>query len=230
MPLRIVLAEDNLLVRAGVTSLLSTYADVDLVAACGDPDELLAAVEAERPDVVLTDIRMPPTHTDEGIRVARRLRRTAPDTGVVVLSQFVEPAYALDLFADGSRGRGYLLKDHVDDVDRLVSAVRTVAAGGSYIDDDVVDALVRARRRSLDSPLAALSTREADVLAELATGASNAAIARSLGVSEHSVEKHTGVIFAKLGLSGDADVNRRVTAVLLFLAGREPHAASAEGH
>ena len=229
MALRIVLAEDNLLVRAGVSSLLSTYADVDLVAACGDPDELYAAVEAERPDVVLTDIRMPPTHTDEGIRVARSLRRTAPGVGVVVLSQFVEPAYALDLFAEGSRGRGYLLKDHVDDVDRLVSAVRTVASGGSYIDDDVVDALVRARRRSLDSPLAALSTREADVLAELASGASNAAIARSLGVSEHSVEKHTGVIFAKLGLSGDADVNRRVTAVLLFLAGREPHVASAEG-
>src|SRR4029450_8924408 len=155
--------------------------------------------------------------------------RTAPGVGVVVLSQFVEPAYAVDLFAEGSRGRGYLLKDHVDDVDRLVSAVRTVASGGSYIDDDVVDALVRARRRSLDSPLTALSTRETDVLAELATGASNAAIARSLGVSEHSVEKHTGVIFAKLGLSGDADVNRRVTAVLLFLAGREPHVASAEG-
>jgi DNA-binding NarL/FixJ family response regulator len=228
MALRIVLAEDNLLVRAGVASLLSTYADVDLVATCGDPDELYAAVEAERPDVVLTDIRMPPTHTDEGIRVARRLRRTAPDVGVVVLSQFVEPAYALDLFAEGSRGRGYVLKDHVDDVDRLVSAVRTVASGGSYIDDDVVDALVRARRRSLDSPLAALSTREADVLAELATGASNAAIARSLGVSEHSVEKHTGVIFAKLGLSGDADVNRRVTAVLLFLAGREDDVASAD--
>jgi DNA-binding NarL/FixJ family response regulator len=228
MPLRIVLAEDNLLVRAGVASLLSTYADVDLVASCGDPDELDAAVEAERPDVVLTDIRMPPTHTDEGIRVARRLRRTAPDVGVVVLSQFVEPAYALDLFAEGSRGRGYVLKDHIDDVDRLVTAVRTVAAGGSYIDDDVVDALVRARRRSLDSPLAALSTREADVLAELATGASNAAIARALGVSEHSVEKHTGIIFAKLGLSGDADVNRRVMAVLLFLAGREGHVASAD--
>jgi len=228
MALRVVLAEDNLLVREGVASLLSAYADVDLVAACGNPDELYAAVEAHAPDVVLTDIRMPPTHTDEGIRAARRLRHIAPDVGVVVLSQFVEPAYALDLFSDGSRGRGYVLKDHIDDVERLVAAVSTVASGGSYIDDDVVDALVRARRRALDSPLASLSSREADVLAELATGASNAAIAKALGVSEHSVEKHTGVIFAKLGLSGDADVNRRVMAVLMFLAGRDEHAATAE--
>src|SRR5262245_13954602 len=224
MALRVVLAEDNLLVREGVASLLSAYADVDLVAACGNPDELYAAVEAHAPDVVLTDIRMPPTHTDEGIRAARRLRHIAPDVGVVVLSQFVEPAYALDLFSDGSRGRGYVLKDHIDDVERLVAAVSTVASGGSYIDDDVVDALVRARRRALDSPLASLSSREADVLAELATGASNAAIAKALGVSEHSVEKHTGVIFAKLGLSGDGDVNRRVMAVLMFLAGRDEHA------
>jgi DNA-binding NarL/FixJ family response regulator len=171
---------------------------------------------------------MPPTHTDEGIRAARRLRHTAPDVGVVVLSQFVEPAYALDLFSDGSRGRGYVLKDHIDDVERLVAAVSTVASGGSYIDDDVVDALVRARRRALDSPLTSLSSRETDVLAELATGASNAAIANTLGVSEHSIEKHTGVIFAKLGLSGDTDVNRRVMAVLMFLAGRDEHAAAAE--
>jgi DNA-binding NarL/FixJ family response regulator len=221
MSLRVVLAEDNLLVREGVASLLATYDDIELVAACSRPDELVAAVEDHRPDVVLTDIRMPPTHTDEGIQAARRLRHTAPDVGVVVLSQFVEPAYALDLFAEGSRGRGYLLKDHVDDVDRLVSALRVVATGGSYIDDDVVDALVRGRSRALDSPLTALSPRETDVLAELATGRSNAAIARELGVSEHSVEKHTSVIFAKLGLVEDADVNRRVMAVLLFLAGRE---------
>jgi DNA-binding NarL/FixJ family response regulator len=221
MALRVVLAEDNLLVREGVASLLSTYGDVDLVAACNEPDELFAAVERHRPDVVLTDIRMPPTHTDEGIRAARQLRRTAPEVGVVVLSQFVEPAYALDLLAEGSRGRGYVLKDHVDDVDRLVSAVRVVASGGSYIDDEVVDALVRGRRRAVDSPLTALSPRETEVLAELATGRSNAAIARELRLSEHSVEKHTSVIFAKLGLVEDADVNRRVTAVLLFLAGRE---------
>jgi DNA-binding NarL/FixJ family response regulator len=221
MSLRVVLAEDNLLVREGVASLLSTYDDVELVAACSNPDELFAAVDEHRPDVVLTDIRMPPTHTDEGIRAARRLRRTSPELGVVVLSQYVEPAYALELLADGSRGRGYVLKDHVDDVDRLVTAVRVVAAGGSYIDDDVVDALVRGRRRALDSPLTALSPRESDVLAELATGRNNAAIARELGVTEHSVEKHTSVIFAKLGLSEGTDVNRRVMAVLLFLAGRD---------
>jgi DNA-binding NarL/FixJ family response regulator len=226
MSLRVVLAEDNLLVREGVASLLSTYDDIELVATCSQPDELFLAVDAHRPDVVLTDIRMPPMHTDEGIRAARQLRRVAPEVGVVVLSQFVEPAYALDLFAEGSRGRGYVLKDHVDDVDRLVSAVRVVAAGGSYIDDDVVDALVRGRRRALDSPLVALSPRETDVLSELATGRSNAAIARQLGVSEHSVEKHTSVIFAKLGLAEDADVNRRVMAVLLFLAGRDEATAT----
>jgi DNA-binding NarL/FixJ family response regulator len=220
MPVRLVLAEDNLLVREGVASLLSTYQDLELVAVCSNPDELLAAVDAHRPDVVLTDIRMPPSHTDEGIQVARRLRSSVPDVGVVVLSQFVEPAYALDLFAEGSRGRGYLLKDHVDDVDRLVTAIRTVAAGGSYIDDDVVDALVRGRARAVNSPLTALSPRETEVLAELASGRSNASIARQLGVSEHAVEKHTSVIFAKLGLSEDADVNRRVTAVLMFLARR----------
>jgi DNA-binding NarL/FixJ family response regulator len=227
MVVSVVMAEDNLLVREGVTSLLSTYPDLVVLAACSDPGELYAAVDRHRPDVVLTDIRMPPGHGDEGIQVARRLRRLHPDIGVLVLSQFVEPAYALDLFHDGSRGRGYLLKDHVDDVDRLVSALHTVASGGSYIDDDVVEALVRGRARSVDSPLVTLSARETDVLAELATGRSNAAIARALGVSEHAVEKHTGVIFAKLGLSGTTDVNRRVTAVLMFLAGREGAAPAA---
>jgi DNA-binding NarL/FixJ family response regulator len=222
MVVSVVLAEDNLLVREGVTSLLSTYPDLVVLATCSEPDELYEAVDRFRPDVVLTDIRMPPGHGDEGIQVARRLRRLHPDIGVLVLSQFVEPAYALDLFHDGSRGRGYLLKDHVDDVDRLVSALHTVASGGSYIDDDVVEALVRGRARSVDSPLVTLSARETDVLAELATGRSNAAIARALGVSEHAVEKHTGVIFAKLGLTGtSSDVNRRVMAVLMFLAGRD---------
>lgn len=220
MVVRLVLAEDNLLVREGVTSLLSTCGDIEVVAACADPEELLAAVDEHAPDVVLTDIRMPPTHTDEGIRVARHLRRTAPEVAVVVLSQFVEPAFALDLLSEGSRGRGYVLKDHVDDVERSATAIRTVAAGGSYIDDDVVDALVRGRSRALDSPLAALSPRETQVLAALATGRSNAAIARDLGVSEHAIEKHTTLVFAKLGISEDADVNRRVMAVVMFLADR----------
>jgi DNA-binding NarL/FixJ family response regulator len=164
---------------------------------------------------------MPPGHTDEGIRAAATLRASAPDVGVVVLSQFVEPAYALDLVRHGTAGRGYLLKDHVDDVDRLLLAIRTVAAGGSYLDDDVVEALVRGRAHVVDSPLRWLSSRETEVLAQLATGASNAAIARHLDVSEHAIEKHTSAIFTKLGLAEDADVNRRVAAVLLFLGGRD---------
>jgi len=225
MALRLVLAEDNLLVREGVISLLSTIDDLELVAACSDPTELLAAVDEHTPDVVVTDIRMPPTHTDEGIQAARRLREVAPDVGVVVLSQYIEPAYALDLLADGTRGRGYVLKDHVDDVERLVTAIRTVATGGSYIDDDVVDALVRGRARAVDSPLAALSARETEVLAELATGRNNAAISREMGISQHAIEKHTSAIFAKLGLTEDTDANRRVAAVLLFLAGRAPTSA-----
>jgi DNA-binding NarL/FixJ family response regulator len=219
MSVRLVFAEDSLLVREGVASLLSTYSDIEVVATCAAPDELLAAVDEHAPDVVLTDIRMPPDHSDEGIRVARHLRRTAPDMGVVVLSQFIEPAFALDLLAEGSRGRGYVLKDHVDDADRLVGAIRTVAAGGSYIDDDVVDALVRGRAQALDSPLSTLSPRETEVLAGLATGRTNAAIARDLGVSEHAIEKHTSLIFVKLGITENADLNRRVMAVLLFLSG-----------
>lgn len=219
--MRLVLAEDNLLVREGVASLLSTLEDVELVAVCDDADALLAAVSAHRPDVVITDIRMPPTHTDEGIRAAAALRDVAPGVGVVVLSQFVEPAYALDLLDAGTAGRGYVLKDHVDDVDLLLTAIRTVAAGGSYIDDDVVHALVRGRARTVDSPLNALSVRETEVLAQLATGANNAAIARVLEISEHAIEKHTSAIFAKLGLAEAVDVNRRVAAVLVFLAGRD---------
>jgi DNA-binding NarL/FixJ family response regulator len=221
MTLRLVVAEDNLLVREGLLALLSTFDELDLVATCGSADELLAAVAEHDPDVVLTDIRMPPTHTDEGIQVARALRTSAPRVGVVVLSQFVEPAYALDLLADGTSRRGYVLKDHVDDIDRLVLAMQTVAAGGSYVDDAVIDALVRGRARATGSPLAALSPRETEVLSEIATGRTNTAIARVLGISEHAIEKHTSAIFAKLGLGDAEDLNRRVAAVLLFLAGRD---------
>lgn len=221
MGLRVVLAEDNLLVREGVVALLADADGVEVAAVCSTADELLPLVAEHDPDVVVTDIRMPPTHTDEGIVAARALRTAAPEVGVVVLSQFVEPAYALALLSDGTSRRGYLLKDHVDDVDRLVTALRTVAGGGSYLDDVVVDALVRGRARAAGSPLHSLSPREADVLAELATGRNNAAIARALDVSEHAVEKHTSAIFAKLGLSEAEDTNRRVAAVLLFLAGPE---------
>ena len=218
--LRLVVAEDSLLVREGLLTLLDGVADVDVVDSVGDFDELLASVAATEPDVVVTDIRMPPEHRDEGIRAAEAFRRSHPSMGVVVLSQFVDPAYALALLDAGSRGRAYVLKEHVDDVDRLATAIRTVATGGSMIDDDVVDALVRSRSRMVDSPLLALSPRELDVLKEMATGATNAVIAERLGVSSHSVEKHTNAIFAKLHLSEDVDVNRRVKAVLLYLAGR----------
>jgi DNA-binding NarL/FixJ family response regulator len=220
MGVRLVLAEDNLLVREGVSSLLSGVDDLEIVAVCSGPDEARAAVRDHRPDVVLTDIRMPPTHTDEGIRLADEWRTSAPDVGVVVLSQYVDPGYALDLLARGTTGRGYVLKDHVDDIELLALAIRTVATGGSFIDDDVIDALVQGRACRAGSPLAELSTRETEVLAELATGRTNAAIARSLGISSHAIEKHTSSIFIKLGLVEDADVNRRVAAVLLFLGDR----------
>jgi DNA-binding NarL/FixJ family response regulator len=216
--LRLVVAEDNLLVREGLVSLV-TAADLDVVGSCSSLDELLGTVERESPDVVVTDIRMPPSHRDEGIQAARRFRLSHPNLGVVVLSQFVDPAYALALFDDGTHRRGYVLKDRVDEVDRLAQAIRVVAAGGSFIDDEVVDALVRSRTRMVDSPLNTLTARELDVLAEMATGASNTAIADSLGVSSHSVEKHSTAIFVKLGLGEATDVNRRVAAVLMFLAG-----------
>ncbi len=217
--IRIVLAEDNLLVREGLVSLISAVDDLEVVATCANYEELIAAAQTERPDVVLTDIRMPPDHQDEGIRAANELRDAQPELGVVVLSQFVDPAYALALLDAGTRGRGYVLKERVDEVDRLASAIRTVHGGGSFIDDDVVEALVRARTRMADSPLSTLSARELDVLREMATGATNSVIADSLGVSEHAVEKHSNAIFAKLHLTEDLEVNRRVKAVLLFLAG-----------
>lgn len=220
MALRVVLAEDNLVVREGLVSLLGGLEELSVIRACDSHDALLAAVDDLDPDVVLTDIRMPPTHSDEGIRAARRFRGSHPDVGVVVLSQHLDPAYALDLLDDGSRGRGYVLKDRVDDPGRLIDAITTVAKGGSYIDDEVVDVLVRSRRRAIGSPLGQLSRRECQVLTEMATGATNATIAARLHVTEHAVEKHTSSIFAKLGLTDEVEVNRRVSAVLMFLAGR----------
>lgn len=217
---RIVIAEDSLIVREGVVQLLRASEGIELVAACASLDELYAAVDAYHPDAVVTDIRMPPDHRDEGIQAARHFRLAYPQMGVVVLSHFVAQSYALALFDDGTHGRGYVLKDNIDDHGRLAAAIRTVAAGGSFIDDTVVDALVRSRTRLVDSPLETLSSRELDVLSSMATGASNGTIATRLGITSHSVEKHTTVIFAKLGIDGATDVNRRVTAVLMFLAGR----------
>jgi DNA-binding NarL/FixJ family response regulator len=216
--IRVVLAEDNALLRDGIRRIVESQADLELVAACGSLDELYEAVEAHAPDVVVTDIRMPPTGTDEGIRAAATLRSRQPGLGVVVLSQFVSPQYAVALLDQGSAGRAYLLKDRVADVDDLVEAIRVVARGGSVIDPNVVDELVRARSQDGRSPLEHLTPREREVLAEMASGKSNAAIAGSLFLSERAVEKHINSMFSKLHLVEEADVNRRVKAVLLYLA------------
>jgi DNA-binding NarL/FixJ family response regulator len=220
MAIRIVLAEDNVLLREGVSRLLEGEKDLDLVAACGDYDELIEAIEQHEPDVVLTDIRMPPTGTDEGIRAAAHLRKERPATGVVVLSQYAEPAYALALLEDGSEGRAYLLKERVSDVDQLLRAIHEVADGGSVIDPKVVEVLVAARAKASRSPLARLTPRETEILGEMAQGKNNAAIAAALVLSERAVEKHINSIFSKLNLSEDVETNRRVKAVLLFLSER----------
>ena len=220
MGIRIVVAEDSLLVREGIARLLEAQAEIEVVALCADYDSLIAAVDAEKPDVVLTDIRMPPTGTDEGIRAAGVLRHTHPDVGVVVLSQYAEPAYALELLDGGSEGRAYLLKERVSEPDQLLSAVHEVAAGGSVVDPKVVESLVANRSRAKESPLRFLTPREREVLDQIAQGKNNAAVASSLYLSERAVEKHINSLFAKLGLGEEPDVHRRVKAVLLYLADR----------
>jgi DNA-binding NarL/FixJ family response regulator len=208
VPIRLVLAEDNYLLREGVSRLIEAQPELELAEACEDYDALIAAIETHRPDVVLTDIR-----------AAEHLRKVLPDAGVVVLSQYADPEYALQFLEYGSRGRGYLLKERVSDIDQLLAAIREVARGGSVIDPKVIDALVAARSRS-PSPLRDLTVRESDVLSEMAQGKNNAAIAASLVLSERAVEKHINSLFSKLGLSEERDVSRRVKAVLLFLADR----------
>jgi DNA-binding NarL/FixJ family response regulator len=219
VPIRLVLAEDNYLLREGVSRLIESRPELELLAACDDYDSLVEAIETHRPDVVLTDIRMPPTGTNEGIRAAEHLRRTLPEAGVVVLSQYADPQYALQFLEHGSQGRGYLLKERVSDIDQLLAAIQEVAGGGSVIDPSVIDALVAARSRS-PSPLRDLTVREAEVLSEMAQGKNNAAIAAALVLSDRAVEKHINSLFSKLGLSEERDVSRRVKAVLLFLADR----------
>lgn len=216
--MRVVLAEDNGLLRDGLVRVLEAADDVDLAAAVADLPSLDAAIAEHDPDVVVTDIRMPPSGTDEGIRIASRLRTERPSVGVVVLSQYEDPAYALALLEGGAAGRAYLLKERVSNASELVDAVRAVAAGGSVIDPKVVEGLVSAGRRPPSSELDRLTPRELEVLAEMATGKSNAAIAAALVLSERAVEKHTNSIFSKLGLSEERDLNRRVKAVLLYLA------------
>ncbi len=218
MPIRLVLAEDQYFVREGIRRLLETREELEVAAVCDDLDSLLAAVDAHRPDVVVTDIRMPPGNGDEGIQAALRLRETHPDVGVVVLSQYATPSFVLDLLEGGSERRAYLLKERVKDVEQLVAAIRAVAEGGSVMDPKVVEALVAENARSEESPLGQLTPRERDVLREMAEGKNNAAIAASLFLTERSVEKVIHSIFLKLGLTWEPAVHKRVKAVILYLA------------
>jgi DNA-binding NarL/FixJ family response regulator len=220
MTIRVVFAEDNALLREGVARLVDAQEDLELAGVAEDLPSLLDLVESAKPDVVVTDIRMPPSGTDEGIRAAATLRQDHPDVGVVVLSQYASPSYALDLLSGGSEGRAYLLKERVSDVDELVDAIRQVAEGGSVIDPKVVEELVSATATRPKSDLDRLTPRETEILHEMATGKSNAAIAETLILSERAVEKHTNSIFSKLGLSEERNVNRRVKAVLLYLSGQ----------
>jgi DNA-binding NarL/FixJ family response regulator len=215
--LRVVFAEDNYLVREGTAALLESVEDLELVASVSDLDSLLAAVEEFRPDAVLTDIRMPPSHSTEGIEAAKRIRAEHPDIGVVVLSQYAEEDYAYELLKEGAAGLGYLLKERVADLDELVRAILEVSRGGSVLDPKVVEGLVTRKERLAHSPLAQLTEREREVLEQMAQGKNNAAIAKSLFLTERAVEKHINSLFHKLGLTEEADVHRRVMAVLAFL-------------
>ena len=218
MPIRVALGEDSLIVREGLRQLLAIDPDIEIVAAVADRLSLGQACEDLDPDVVVTDIRMPPTHTDEGIRLASELRSSHPSIGVVILSQFSDPSYALALLEHGSDGRAYLLKERVHNRAELMAAIRAVDAGDSLIDPKVVEALVTARSRAEQCPLNELTARELEVLAEIAQGKSNIAIAESLFLTKRAVEKHINAIFWKLGLADAADVSKRVKAALMFLS------------
>jgi DNA-binding NarL/FixJ family response regulator len=218
---RVVFAEDNYLVREGTAALLSASGEVDLVSVVSTYDELMSAVDRDLPEAVLTDIRMPPTSTTEGIDAARKIRADHSEIGVVVLSQYAEEEYAYELLKDGAAGLGYLLKERVADLDELVRALNEVARGGSVLDPKVVEALVARKDRVAHSPLAQLTEREREVLGEMAQGKNNAAIAKSLFLTERAVEKHINSLFHKLGLTEETEVHRRVMAVLAFLRDTE---------
>jgi len=220
MGLRVVVAEDSLLMREGIRQIIDRQPDLDVVADCIDLPALRQVLAIDLPDVIVTDVRMPPSFTDEGIRIAVELRDSHPHIGVVVLSQYAEPAYANQLLGGGSARRAYLLKERVSEPNQLAEAIRTVAQGGSVIDPTVVDLLVAASSRTPSSPLAALSPRELEVLDEVAQGKSNAGVAAALFLTERAVEKHINALFAKLGLGVTPDLNRRVAAVLLHLSER----------
>jgi DNA-binding NarL/FixJ family response regulator len=222
MPIRLALAEDSLIVREGLRQLLGSDPAMEIVAVVGDMESLSDVCDRERPDVVVTDIRMPPTNTDEGIRLAADLRERHPRMGVVVLSQFSDPLYALALLERGSDRRAYLLKERVHNRAELTAAIHAVASGSSLIDPKVVEALVHARAQTERSPLNELTAREREVLGEIAQGKSNTAIAESLFLTKRAVEKHINAIFLKLGLADAQDVSKRVKAALMLLAETRP--------
>ncbi|HEY6398209.1 MAG TPA: response regulator transcription factor [Solirubrobacteraceae bacterium] len=220
-PIRVVVAEDSYVIREFLATTLGAAPEVELVAVCSNGKELDAAITSEHPDVIITDIRMPPSGGEEGIRVAARLRETHPEVGVVVVSQYAEPAYAVALLDKGSGRRAYLLKERIRDRDELIGAIEVVARGGSVIDPTIVDVLIKARTRTAQSPLAELTPRERQLLAQIAEGKSNAAIAESLVLTKRAVEKHINAIFAKLNLPETQQVSRRVKATLMYLAEEE---------
>jgi DNA-binding NarL/FixJ family response regulator len=217
-PIRVALADDSYLVREAVSHILADCDGIELVASCADRDSLMWAVEAEHPDVVVTDIRMPPTESDEGLQIAAALRETRPDVGVVLLSQYAGPRYGLALLEGGSDGRAYLLKERIQRRGQLIAAIDAVAQGGSVIDAKVVESLVEARTRAERSPLGELTPRELEILAFVARGHDNQAIAEELVLTKRAVEKHINAIFLKLGLTYATDVSRRVKAALIYLA------------
>ena len=216
--IRVAFADDSLLMREALDNVLGDADDIEVVASCGDRDSLLAAIEAERPDVVVTDIRMPPADSDEGLQIAERLWREHPETGVVLLSQFADPQYGVALLEHGSDGRAYLLKERIQYRGQLVSAIRTVAQGGSMIDPKVVEALIAERHRVECSQLAELTARELEILRLVAGGQNNQAIADEVVVTKRAVEKHINEIFRKLGLNAVPDISQRVKATLIYLA------------
>jgi len=220
--LRVVFAEDNYLVREGTAALLAEVDEIELVGVVEDPQALLRSVGELQPDAVLTDIRMPPTFSSEGIDAAKRIRIEYPAVGVVVLSQYAEDDLAFELLSDGVAGLGYLLKERISQVDELVRALQEVCRGGSALDPKIVEGLMFRRSREARSPLRGLTDRERDVLGEMAAGRNNAAIAKTLFLSDRAVEKHIGVVFQKLGLIDEGEVNRRVMAVLAFLEAGGP--------
>jgi DNA-binding NarL/FixJ family response regulator len=215
--MRIVLADDSYLLRAGTASLLAAVPDVELLASAGDLDELMAAVDMHRPDVVITDIRMPPTHSTEGLQAAAMIRSRYPGMAVVLLTQFSDPEYAFELLRDGATGVGYLLKERIADIVELTASLRQVASGGSALDPRLVEALVERRERRGDSVVSTLTRRERDVLEQMAQGKTNVAIARSLFLTERAIQKHINSLFQKLNLGPSGDVHRRVAAVLTLL-------------